>query len=266
LGRGGELMTRALLLIAAVLGSLAVAAARGDADSVGTLQVNGTFNNNFFPVTCPAGTPATTACHGNTSAHANLIRGLGKVTMGSYTLVLDDFASACTRVHAQIPIVIAGKGEIDLAMPTSGCITPDQLASRFPPIEVTVSGGSGLYAGASGSGVLNFQTHITGPEMGRATITWPGTLNVAGLNFDTTPPQIAGAKSKTAKTRKAAGTRVGYSVSAADATDGKVPVTCRPKSGKVFRVGRTTVTCTAVDSSGNTATKRFVITVKRVRR
>jgi HYR domain len=258
-------MTRALLF-AAVLGSLAVAGAPANADSVGTLQANGVFNNTFSPVNCPADTPTTTACHGNASARANLIPGLGKVTMGSYTLVLDDFASACTRVHAQIPILVAGKGEIDLAMPTSGCITPDQLASRFPPIEVTVSGGSGRYAGASGSGVLNFQTHITGPEMGRATVTWTGALNVDGLTFDTTPPQITGAKSKTAKTRKAAGTRVSYSVSATDATDGKVPVTCRPKSGKVFRVGRTTVTCTAVDSSGNTATKRFVITVKRVRR
>ena len=116
------------------------------------------------------------------------------------------------------------------------------------------------------TGVLNFQTHITGPEMGRATVTWTGTLNVDGLTFDTTPPQIVDAKSKTAKTRKAAGTRVSYSVSAVDATDGKVPVTCRPKSGKIFRVGRTTVTCTALDSSGNTATKRFVITVKRVHR
>ncbi len=240
------------IALAAVIALAALTTA--DADSVGTLQVNGTFNNNFFPVDCPAGTPATTACHGNASARANLIPGLGKVTMGSYTLVLDDFASACTRVHAQIPILVAGKGEIDLAMPTSGCITPDQLASRFPPIEVTISG------------VLNFQTHITGPEMGRATITWTGTLNVDGLTFDTTPPQIAGAKSKTAKTRKAAGTRVSYSVSAVDATDGKVPVTCRPKSGKIFRVGRTTVTCTALDSSGNTATKRFVITVKRVHR
>ena len=53
-------MTRALLLFAAVLGSLAVSAARADADSVGTLQVNGTFRVNFSPADCPAGTPVTT--------------------------------------------------------------------------------------------------------------------------------------------------------------------------------------------------------------
>lgn len=259
-------MTRTLLLLAGALGSLALAGGPAGADSVGTLQMNGTFNNQFFPVACPAGTPATTACHGNASVRANLIPGLGKVTMASYTLVLDDFGSACMRLHAQIPILVAGKGEIDLTMPTSGCITPEQLSGRVPPIDVTVSGGSGPYAGASGSGVLNYQTHITGPEMGHATVTWMGTLNVAGLTFDTTPPQIAGARSKTAKTRRAAGTRVRYSVSATDATDGKVPAACRPKSGSVFRVGRTTVSCTAVDGSGNTATARFRVTVKRVRR
>ena len=68
------------------------------------------------------------------------------------------------------------------------------------------------------------------------------------------------------KTRLAAGARVRYSVSATDATDGTLPAVCLPKSGSVFPVGRTTVTCTPVDSSGNTATARFVITVKRARR
>ena len=59
---------------------------------------------------------------------------------------------------------------------------------------------------------------------------------------------------------------VSYSVNATDATDGPVPAACLPKSGSVFPVGRTTVTCTPVDGSGNTATARFAISVKRVRR
>jgi HYR domain len=115
--------------------------------------------------------------------------------------------------------------------------------------------------------MLVFHTaNITGPLAGNRGVTWTGTLNVAGLTFDTTPPQIASAKSKVVKTRLARGKRVRYSVSATDATDGPVPAACLPQSGSVFPVGRTTVTCTAVDSSGNTATARFVIKVKRVRR
>ena len=185
----------------------------------------------------------------------------------AYTLVHDGYGSACEHVHAQIPLLVTGKGEIDLAMRSTGCINPNQ-PSVFGPIEVTVTGGSGRYAGASGSGVLDSlnRNHLQAPGTGVATVTWTGTLNVAGPTFDTTPPQITGATSKVAKTRAAKGARVRYSVSAADATDGPVPAACLPKSGRVFRVGRTTVTCNAVDGSGNTATAHFVITVKRTHR
>jgi len=136
----------------------------------------------------------------------------------------------------------------------------------FPPGEATVSGGSGRYAGASGSGVLDYRIRETAAGAGTINLTWTGTLNVAGLAFDTTTPHITGATSKTAKTRSAGGARVRYSVSAADARDGAVPVACLPRSGSIFRVGRKTVTCTAVDGSANTATARFVITVKRTHR
>jgi hypothetical protein len=258
-----RLMTRALLLFAASLGALAVAV-RADGDSVGALQVNGILHTKFNPLDCPAGTPATTNCYATVSLRAELVPGLGEVTT-AYTVFYDDFGSACGRVHAQIPILVAGKGEIDLATRSTGCITPDDV-TRFTPFEVTVSGGSGRYAGASGGGLLDYKNNETGAGSGFNTLTWTGTLNVAGLAFDTTPPQIAGATSKVVKTRLPAGARVRYAVSATDGTDGPVSAACLPKSGSAFRVGRTTVTCTPVDSSGNTATARFVITVKRVRR
>jgi HYR domain len=254
-------MSRALLLFAAALGSLAIGGARADADSVGTYQLKGTFKNSFLGIPCPAGSTATN-CYRNASVDGAVIPGLGKVST-KYTLLLD-FAGSCGNVHAQIPIVIAGKGEIDFATKSTGCVAPDQLM-KYPPSDVTVTGGNGLYAGASGSGVLNYENHERGAGSGSSFLTWTGTLNVPGLAFDTTAPRIAGAISRTARTRAAAGTRVRYAVSATDATDGKVLPSCKPKSGSVFRVGRTTVTCTAVDGSANTATKRFVITVKRVR-
>jgi hypothetical protein len=128
-----------------------------------------------------------------------------------------------------------------------------------------VSGGSGRYAGVSGSGMLSYQNRETGGGSGTHTITWTGALNVPGLTFDTTPPRLTGATSRTVKTRAAGRTRVRYSVSAADATDGSVLVACLPASGTRFRIGRTIVTCKAADGSGNTTTASFVITVKRVR-
>jgi hypothetical protein len=253
-----KLKENAALIVGIALG-LALAAGAA-ADSVGTLQVSrALITTRFGDAVCPTGTPATTSCYRNVGG--GVVAGLGKVTT-AYTLVYDDFGSVCAHVHAEIPIVVAGKGEIDLAMRSPGCITSDD-PGHFPAT-VTVSGGSGLYANAAGSGALEtYSTHGAGGGTGANT--WTGNLDVAGLRFDTTPPRIAGATSKTVTTRASAGARVRYSVHAVDATDGLVPAACLPKSGGVFRVGRTTVRCTAIDGSGNRATAHFVIGVMRVR-
>jgi HYR domain len=74
---------------------------------------------------------------------------------------------------------------------------------------------------------------------------------------------VSGARSKTVRIPKAAKrARVGYSVTAQDAVDGSVSAVCKPRSGSWFRLGRTQVTCSATDVSGNTATARFTVTVK----
>lgn len=57
------------------------------------------------------------------------------------------------------------------------------------------------------------------------------------------------------------GARVTYAATAEDATDGTLPVTCSPASGSLFPVGRTTVTCSATDSVGNTGTDTAEIEV-----
>jgi hypothetical protein len=57
--------------------------------------------------------------------------------------------------------------------------------------------------------------------------------------------------------------RVRYTVAADDAVDGSVPVSCKPRPGSFFRLGRTHVACTATDTSGNTAKTSFSVTVKR---
>ena len=257
------------LTLLAAFGTLVVSAAQAEREGVGALQIQGLFRTNFIGAECPAGTPTTTHCYRQVSAGEREVGGLGRVT-AEYTLVYDDFGSSCTHVHAQIPIVVAGKGEIDLAVRSSVCITPTltgpNATPQVPPTEFTITGGSGRYAGASGSGAMLYHTQETSPGKGWNDITWTGTLDVPGLGFDTTPPQITGAKPKKAKTRSVAGARVRYSVSATDETDGPVTVTCAPKSGSRFRVGRTTVKCGSVDGSGNTATARFVVTVQHMPR
>jgi hypothetical protein len=50
-----------------------------------------------------------------------------------------------------------------------------------------------------------------------------------------------------------------------DGVDGAVPVSCQPRPGRRFPLGKTIVRCAATDSSGNTATAGFTVTVKRRR-
>jgi HYR domain len=84
-----------------------------------------------------------------------------------------------------------------------------------------------------------------------------------GLDFDLTPPTLHGVHDSTVRARKARRVRVRFTVTAKDAARGRVPVTCTPRSGSLFKRGRTKVTCAATDGNGNTATATFVVTVKR---
>jgi hypothetical protein len=54
---------------------------------------------------------------------------------------------------------------------------------------------------------------------------------------------------------------VTFTVSATDIVDGSVPVDCDRLSGSMFQIGRTTVSCTATDRSGNQAKGNFTATV-----
>src|SRR5581483_4846125 len=48
---------------------------------------------------------------------------------------------------------------------------------------------------------------------------------------------------------------------ATDTVDGSVSTSCLPASGGVFALGNTTVTCSAHDAAGNSASSTFTVTV-----
>jgi len=56
-------------------------------------------------------------------------------------------------------------------------------------------------------------------------------------------------------------TAVTWTATAISVVDGVVPVTCTPPSGSTFDLGTTPVTCTASDSTGNSASGSFNVTV-----
>jgi hypothetical protein len=79
---------------------------------------------------------------------------------------------------------------------------------------------------------------------------------------DTTAPVIAAVANVVAEATSAAGATVAFSASASDIVSGAVAVGASPASGSTFAIGTTSVTLSAIDAAGNTATRTFTVTVR----
>ena len=88
-----------------------------------------------------------------------------------------------------------------------------------------------------------------------ATVTFEVTVE------DTTAPAISVPGDITLEATGPAGAVATFSASADDVVSGSVAATLDPASGSTFALGTTTVTATAIDAAGNTATRTFTVTV-----
>jgi hypothetical protein len=113
---------------------------------------------------------------------------------------------------------------------------------------------------ASGSTFPLGTTTVTCSTTDKAGNTATGTFTV--IVKDTTPPVPKLPEHMTVEATSPDGALVTYPASATDLVDGQVPVTCTPASGSTFPLGTTTVTCSATDKAGNTATGTFTVTVR----
>lgn len=68
--------------------------------------------------------------------------------------------------------------------------------------------------------------------------------------YHKTPPTITGPRSVVEEATGPSGAVVTFNLSAIDAVDGVVPVTCLPASGSVFPLGTTLAHCTATNAAG----------------
>ena len=194
--------------------------------------------------------------------------GLGDVS-ASYTFEMDLGSGSCPSGFGKalgypIRLVVAGKGAINIGVSAAtDCIAIESVRTQTQAF--TITSGTGIYAGASGSGMLERALGEPVTDGSRhGSETWQGTLTVPGLTFDLVAPKIVGATSRTVVVRRRAKrVRVSYVVTAIDDVGGPVPVTCKPRSGHRFHIGRTTVRCSATDMSANVATASFKITVRR---
>ena len=223
-----------------------------------TLNLRATLGTSSPAGVCPPEAPPGADCHPRTGT--GRVSGLGSV-VAKYTWFFGTGNCPSTLVEPLATtgrLVVATKGEIDFAL-ADGARCVEQEPVRNEPQDFTITGGTGAYEGASGSGTV--ERSLSG---GHGVERWTGTLTVPGLAFDTTPPEIVGAVPRTVRAPAGAKrARVTYKVIARDAVDGAVGAACTPRSGSFFKIGRTAVTCTATDTSGNTRAARFVIAVRR---
>jgi hypothetical protein len=176
--------------------------------------------------------------------------------MSSLAVITESpLGSGCWLWRIDGTLRVAGKGDLGYMATNLGCQGQETAVLSF-----WLTSGSGQYAGASGMGALAISAYSEGSHMG--TQVWTGTLDVPGLEFDTEAPVVHGVVNKTVRAKPKAGARVRYKLTATDAVDGAVPVSCKPPSGSRFRIGRSTVRCSAVDTSGNVATAAFTVTVE----
>jgi hypothetical protein len=257
----------ALLGLSILVGaSPAVPATSGKTGSTGSLNLQARLELVSQLGSCPPGIGApVTACAARTGE--GLVPGLGRVSE-SYTFLLSEGPPTCAAagfakaLAYPVRLVVVGKGELDVSVAEGAeCVANEEVRTQTQRFVIT--GGTGIYAGGSGSGKVERVLGGETPTGRRGTETWTGTLDVPGLEFDVTPPTLSGAVGKTVRApRHAKRVRVRFTVTAQDAVDGSLPVRCRPRSGSRFKLGKTRVTCAATDKSGNTATAKFIVTVR----
>ncbi|GEM_PF-2045792 len=172
----------------------------------------------------------------------------GNTTTGSFTVTVRDTQPPAlklpgdltvegnTRGGATVPFSVSAVDVVDGVVPVRCSASSDTV---FPIGTTTVNCSARDAAGNAANGSFKVTVRDTQPPA----LTLPGDIAVDATS--------------------AAGAVVTYSVSATDVVDGPVPATCAPASGTTFKIGTTTVTCTAQDATGNVGTGNFNVTVRR---
>jgi hypothetical protein len=158
--------------------------------------------------------------------------------------------------------------EVKNAPPVAVC--KDVTVSADGPCTAAASVDNGSYDPEGGSlsyvqappgpyslGKTSVTLEVTDPDGGKASCTAEVTVQ------DDTPPTISCPGNVTANATSPSGATVTFAeATASDNCSASVSRTCTPVSGSTFAIGTSTVTCTAVDDSGNAATCTFTVKVK----
>jgi hypothetical protein len=242
---------------------------------VGTLQATGGVTSPSGPqnygVVEPSPLPGSTVCRDFTFTAANQACG-STITA---TIQFQDGKSDLGAVTYSFTLGVSdGKGGFICCAPPPPCTSitcpanitqandPNQCGAVVnypPPTPVGSDCGTITCSPASGSFFPVGATTVTCTSTAGPTCTFTVTVQ------DTQPPVITCPTNVTAVTAPAcpapAGSVTTYPPPTASDNCPGVTVVCVPPSGTIFPVGTTTVTCTATDASGNTATCSFSVKI-----
>jgi hypothetical protein len=211
-----------------------------------TDNVDGAITPSCSPAsgsTFPVGTTSVTCSA--TDAHGNTSNGSFQVTVN-----LVDTTPPILTVPADFTVTTGKPGG---AVVTYSASATDNLDGDIAPT-CSPASGTTFPVGATTVTCTATDTHSNTAQK---------TFTVTVVFSDTVAPTITGVPSNSRREANGPdGSVVSYvAPTAVDDVDGPLPVTCTPASGKTFRLGTTTVTCTATDSHGNSASASFQVTV-----
>jgi hypothetical protein len=168
----------------------------------------------------------------------------------------------------------SGTGTLDTLDPATGARTVGPTLTGAPladSINAMAFNSAGvLFASDSDRGSSPATVHLVTIDPNTGAVSdvgaLPGDTDAIAIvpSCDSNPPTITVPHNITVRTHEGTSgcKQVHFHTSASDAEDGTIATVADPPSGTCFHHGKTTVTVTATDSCGNTATKTFQVRVK----
>jgi hypothetical protein len=224
---------------------------------------------------------------GNTFAATATHNGVtvNNLTVDSKGLVKADVVAACSATNASFTLKVKDSSQLTATATLSVAVTADRqpptlsncpvnlsrnndpgkctalVTYTSPTVNDNCAGATVACSPASGSAFQKGTTTVTCTATDAAgnTATCSFTVTVN----DTQAPVITGPANQTRVTARPGDANVAVNYPAPIATDNcsVATVVCLPPSGSIFAVGTTTVSCTATDTSGNTASCSFTVSL-----
>ena len=215
--------------------------------AVATYTASATDNvNGSVPVSLSIASGSTFAI-GTTTVNATATDAAGNIETGSFKVIVRDTTGPSLTLPADVTVEATG---------------PDGAAATFEASATdTVSGTLPVsFSHASGSTFPVATTTVTVTSTDGAGNTASGTFKVTVQ--DTTKPTLTLPDDLTLEATGPRGAVATFVASATDTVSGNLQVSFSTASGSTFALGTTTVTATATDAVGNTATGTFKVTVR----